>query len=132
MPSSDTAFVRKVLIVVVLGAGVLLAWRLREVALLLFASVLVAISLRALSRPLIELLKLNEKLAVLAAFAGLVLMLALLGIFFGMRIQTQIDEVSDLLPQALQSFMAQVRQIPWAPELSPILASRTWSPSSRP
>lgn len=112
VPSSDTAFLRKVLIVAAVGAGALLAWRLRDVALLLFASVLVALSLRALSRPLIVLLKLNEKLAVLAAFLGLVLMLALLGVFFGLRIQAQIDEVSDLLPQALQSFMAQVRQNP--------------------
>jgi len=111
MQTSNAAFLNRVLIIAGVGVGGLLAWRLREVALLFFASVLVALSLRALAAPLVRR-GMNAALAVLAAALGVLVIVGLLIAFFGWRIQAQFAEVSDLLPRAFSTFMVQLQETP--------------------
>jgi predicted PurR-regulated permease PerM len=61
--ASDLPFLRRVLIVVAVGALVVALWLLSEVLLLVFGSMLVAVILRALARPLSTHLALGDRWA---------------------------------------------------------------------
>jgi predicted PurR-regulated permease PerM len=92
---SDTAFLRRVLIVVAVGALVYTLWKLSEIILLIFGSVLVAIMLRALARPLIAYLRVEERAAVV--LAGLIAGGLLVGgaVIFGQDIYLQLHGLSE-------------------------------------
>lgn len=108
----DAAFLRRILIVVGVGAACLLVWRLREVLLLLFGASIVALILRSLSEPIARRTRLGDILSLALVVVGFLLLLGLVGAFFGWRIQAQVSEAADLLPKAYQVFVARVRANP--------------------
>jgi len=110
--SQDISFFRRAAIVLAMIVVLLAAWRLRELILLFFGSVLVAIFLRRLAVRVRRWTRLPEGAALSVATIGVVLLLALFGFFFGWRIQGQIAEAADLIPKGLRLFMDWARSTP--------------------
>ena len=65
--SGEARFVRRVLIVVAITAGVLLLWQVRDVVVLLFGAVMIATIFRAIADLLEKHLRLPERIAVLVS-----------------------------------------------------------------
>lgn len=101
--SGDRQFIRRVLIVLALGALVFLAWQLRGVLLMLFGAVVVATIFRALSDQLCRWFKLPDGVAVgLSVFIILGLVAALI-MLFGAHFAGQFEVLRDNLPKAWRS-----------------------------
>jgi predicted PurR-regulated permease PerM len=109
---SDTGFFRRTLIVLAVIASAALAWRLREVEFLLFGSILVAVALRRLMRPVARVTRFGEGMALGVTITGLLLALALFGAFLGWRLQAQVSEATELLPQGFGLLMQKFRSDP--------------------
>lgn len=95
--------------VVQLGAllvGGLLVWRLADVLLLAFGSILVAILLHALSEPLTRSLRLPRPLALTLAVAGLGAAIGGAVWLFGQQIALQVATLGELLPKAWTALQA--------------------------
>jgi predicted PurR-regulated permease PerM len=93
-------FALRVLVVLALGGLALFLWRVLDVLLLGFASVLVAILLRALAEPIVRCTRLSQTLALGLA---VLVVLALLGgtlWLFGAEITSQLAQLVDQLPRA--------------------------------
>ena len=102
-PESETAFLRRVLIVAAVAALALLVWAVRGALLLLFGAVVVAVLLLAAARPFRDRLALRHG-AALAAGGGTVLaVLALATWLVGSQVRAQIVELAQKLPGAAQS-----------------------------
>ena len=100
----DAQFVRKVLIVLAIGAVALIAWRLTDVLLLAFGAVLVAVILHAFSDVLVRYVRVPERWALSAA--TIIILLLAVGILtlFGAQLRLQIANVAERLPFALNNF----------------------------
>lgn len=100
----DTELLRRALLLIGIAALVLLLWQIREVILLVFAAVLVAIILRILAAPIGRFLRLSEAWALalsaflLAGFIGLAFYL------FGSEVIGQGKELARILPDAWNAF----------------------------
>lgn len=97
--ASDQAFLRRTLIVVAVGALVATVWLLSEVLLLLFGSILVAVTLRALAAPLTAHVGLGERWAL--AVVSLLLFAAIVGgvLLFGTDLASQMRGLSEQLSE---------------------------------
>jgi predicted PurR-regulated permease PerM len=108
--NSLAGFAQRALVVLALAAGALLAWELRTVLLLFFATVIVALLLRALARPLTRRTGLPDRwaVAVTALLVALVIGGAL--VFFGWSIQAQLSDIADRLPGAWAALEAKLNR----------------------
>ncbi len=98
--SRNLMFVRRVLIVLAIGAAALAAWRLRRVELLLFGAMLAGVFFDALAEVLVRRLRLPRGWAVAAAATtSILILIAAIG-FFGIRLEGQIAELIHGLPPA--------------------------------
>lgn len=100
----DADFVRKVLILLAIGAVALLLWQLGDVLLLAFGSILVAVILHAFAEVLERHAGVPERWSLTAA--TVVIFAALFGLFvlFGAQIRVQLASVAERLPFALNTF----------------------------
>jgi predicted PurR-regulated permease PerM len=100
----DAQFVRKVLIVLGIGAVALIAWQLADVLLLAFGAILVAVILHAFADVLVRFARVPERWALTTA--TIVILLLVVGIFalFGAQLRLQIANVAERLPFALNNF----------------------------
>lgn len=105
---SDWTFVRRVLIVLAIGALALALWVLSDLLLLIFAAVLCALALRALTAPLINATGLNQAVALALVVLLIVALCAGLVLQFGSRLSDQISYLMQNVPQALQSLSHQL------------------------
>ncbi|MET0270834.1 MAG: AI-2E family transporter [Sphingomonas sp.] len=107
-PGSHADFAIRVVIVIALGALALLAWRLHDVFLLVFAALLVAVVLHAAADGLCRLLPMRKGIAI--AIAGLLIagVLAAAGTLFGQEVKTQISGLGETLPDAWTRFVGWV------------------------
>lgn len=108
----DANIFRRAAIVLVLIVALLAAWKLRDIILLLFGSVLVAVLLRRLMIPVKRWTRFPEGAALFVVAVGVLLLLAFLGFFFGWRIQGQVVEAVGLLPKGFRIFMNWARSTP--------------------
>jgi predicted PurR-regulated permease PerM len=99
---SEALFVRRVLIFVALVALAAALYKLSDILLLIFGSVLVAVVLRAIARPIRRGAAIGERLSLLAAALGVVALLAATGYLFGSRINSQLATVFTSLPEAMK------------------------------
>jgi predicted PurR-regulated permease PerM len=123
VPSPDRALVRKVLIVLGLGAAGLAIWMLRFVILLMFGAVVWAVLLRSLSEPLAQRTRLSDRVALALVIGLLIAALALVGVFFGLSLQSQFVQAATLLPQAAHGAIGWIRTLPFGGQLLQALGS---------
>jgi predicted PurR-regulated permease PerM len=100
---------RRTLFLIGVGAiAAFLTWELREVLLLVFAALLVAVMLDAGARPLASKLRLPMVVAVatVALLAGAVILGAFW--FMGTEVRAQVEELARLLPGAWASFQTRI------------------------
>ena len=109
---SEAAYIRRVAIAI--GALILvgLAWWLSTVILLLFASVILSILVRALSSVVERMLKIGHGISIALALLGLGAFLLVAFAFFGWRMESQFAQLLGLLPSAFNKLLAWVQQQP--------------------
>ena len=100
----DGVFIRRVLIVIAIGALALLLWRLIDLLLLVFGAVLVCILLRALAEPIARRTPLSDGWALAATTLGLLALISGVVWLFGAEVRAQVAELAERLPQAWDSF----------------------------
>ncbi|MGH7023642.1 MAG: AI-2E family transporter [Caulobacteraceae bacterium] len=109
---TDATFLRRVLILVGVGAVVALAWQLRQVVLLLFGATLLSVGLTGAAGALARRTGLGPKASLAIVVVGLVVGLGLILGFFGWRLQAQISQAAGLLPAAFSSLMGRIEATP--------------------
>ena len=103
-PLSDMAFARRVLIVLALVTLALLLWLLRDVVLLVFAAVVVAVVLRASGQPVARLTGWPRPWPELIATLVLAGAVAGMGWLIGAPLRQQAAELAARLPAAWNAF----------------------------
>jgi predicted PurR-regulated permease PerM len=122
---SERLFVRRVLIVLGLGALFFLAWQLRTLLLMLFGAVVVASIFRAVAD---WICKVTRVPSAVATAMSIILVLGSLGALlalFGAHIGQQLQGLRDALPEAWRAFEAQVGDFGLADQLERLVASVT-------
>lgn len=110
LPRPSVTYV--IFLIIFVGTLLLLAWRLSDVLLLLFGSIIIAVSLRAFASSLQRHLHLPPKLAVGIA-ALLVLTIVLLGIWLiGNPLIEQADDLKIRIPEALLALTTWILEFP--------------------
>ena len=115
----DTRFVRRVLILLGIGVAVVIAFVLRELLILVFGSVVIAVLLTAMTNPIQRWTKLKRGLALTMAILVLLGIVAGAGALFGSQVSSQAQQLSDQVPAAWND--ARGRLARWGvqlPELS--------------
>ena len=103
--NGDLAFVRRVFIVVAIGALIAVIWALSDILLLLFGAILFAVMLHAVAAPLETNLRLGRRPALALGGALMVLILAAAGTFLGPELVTQMRNLFTTLPEATNRVM---------------------------
>jgi predicted PurR-regulated permease PerM len=97
-----------ILLILVAGALAFLVVRLVDVLLLIFASILMAMLLHAIARPLRKRARLGRTAALIAALAVLFSFVGLVGWFFGSQISVQLSNLWVLVPRSWQALEAKL------------------------
>jgi predicted PurR-regulated permease PerM len=105
----DLMFIRRVLIVIALGALTLAAWVLADIMLLLFGAVLVAVLLRALANPMMRHLHMPERLALTVAVLLPILLMAAVAITLGPELSKQMRGLLERLPAAFNRLTGELQ-----------------------
>lgn len=100
---SDAEFIRRVLIVVGILAGVAALYLLSDILLLIFGSVLLAVVLRAIARPLQQRTTLGPQMSLAVAGVGVAAVIIGVGVLFGSQISDQLSSLVERLPAAAAS-----------------------------
>jgi predicted PurR-regulated permease PerM len=98
---ADLIFVRRVFIVVAVGALVAAVWALADVILLLFGAILFAVILNTAAAPLQTVLRLGPRPALALAGTGLLALLVATGFYFGPELAAEMRNVASTLPDAV-------------------------------
>ena len=98
--SGEANFVRRVLIIVAISAGVLLLWEVRDVIVLLFGAVMIATIFRAIADLLEKHLRLPERVAVLVSVLLIVGIIVGVAWSIGSQVGTQSQDLANTLPRA--------------------------------
>jgi predicted PurR-regulated permease PerM len=105
---ADIAFLRRVFIVVAVGALVAAVWALADIILLLFGAILFAVMLHALAAPLRVHIGLGPRSALGLAGAGLIVLLAAAGMYFGPELVAEMRTVASTLPSAANRIVGEL------------------------
>lgn len=101
--TSDTAILRRVLIVAAVIVLALLVWEWRRVFLLAFGSILIAVGLRGLAQYAANRTPIGPKVALAISAVVVLGILGGIGWLFGSQITAQISELDSRLPEAWES-----------------------------
>jgi predicted PurR-regulated permease PerM len=110
---SDWLFVRKLLLVVGIAAFALALWRLSDVLLLAFGSILLALVLRGLAGIVSDRTKIPEGVAVAAVIIVMTSAFAAFAWLFGSQIATQFELIAEDLPQGISQIVRDLRSTQW-------------------
>ena len=102
-PSSEVQFVRRVLIVVGIVALAALLWALSEIFLLVFGSVLLAVSLRFVATLFAAHTGMRKNLSLILAGAAIVGLMAAAFLLFGAQLRGQLDVLLSQLQSVEQT-----------------------------
>ena len=111
-PGSIGAFTVKVLIVAAIAVVLLLFWRLRDVVVLAFGGVVLAVALSALVDR-VERIGLSRLWATVASVLLVILALSIGGWFLGGRLAGEFENLRDRLPDALAALRGWVANQPF-------------------
>jgi predicted PurR-regulated permease PerM len=101
-----------IFLIIFVGSLLLLSWRLSDVLLLLFGSIIIAVSLRAFAITLQRYLYLPSKLTVGLAVTVLLILIALIAWLIGDRLIEQADDLKIRVPEALLALTSWLREFP--------------------
>lgn len=107
-----TPFAARLLSVALLVLVALLTWRLSSLLMLLFAGIVLAVGLRALSEGVRHVLPVSERWAGVITVLLLALVLGLLGRLLGGLLLQQFTELESRLPAAWEAVLAWLQQHP--------------------
>jgi predicted PurR-regulated permease PerM len=110
---SDWLFVRKLLLIAGIAASALALWRLSDVLLLAFGSILLALVLRGLAGIISDRTRIPEGLAVAAVVFVLTSAFAAFAWLFGSQIATQFELLAVDLPQGISQIVSDLRSTQW-------------------
>jgi predicted PurR-regulated permease PerM len=110
---SDWTFIRRLMLTVLVGVGSLVAWRLADVLVLAFASVLLALVLRGLAGLLSRRTRLPEAWMVAPVVLVIVAMVGAVGWLFGSQISGQFDSLAKVLPTGARQLTQDFSNVPW-------------------
>ncbi len=99
-PLSEAEYVRRVLIALGILALAAAAYLLSDIFLLIFGSVLLAVVLHAIARPIRRITGWGHRLSLAAAGIGIALLLIVVGFLFGAQIASQLSTLASELPEA--------------------------------
>jgi predicted PurR-regulated permease PerM len=99
--NGSDSFTRRALIVIALGAGAFLAWKLRYVLVLLFGAVLIATIIRAIAQPFKSHLRLPDGMAVAVSVLLIAGIVGGTAWMIGAQISAQAEHLSQSLPKAV-------------------------------
>jgi predicted PurR-regulated permease PerM len=102
-PTGEAVFVRRVLIVVLIGILIYALCRASLVLILIFGGVLVAVALRNISAPLARYLRLPDRVALIATTVGLAAIALAFFLLFGSLASQQVSALIDQIPAAIDS-----------------------------
>ncbi len=102
-----------VLFVAAIAALALLSWKLAPVLLLVFGGILTAILFHALATWVSRCTKFSDGWSLAVVLAGLTALAAGSFYFGGQAIATQMTELADQIPQAVEKILEQVSQHKW-------------------
>ena len=97
----DATFIRRVVIVIALGALAAATWKLADILLLIFGSVLVAVMLRAMAQPMTRYLHFSPKVALAVAVLVIVGAFVVAVVWLGPEFVNQMRGLQESLPKAL-------------------------------
>ncbi len=100
---TDWMFVQRALTVFAIGALALLFWKLSNLLLLVFASVLCAIALRAMMEPLARVTGMPEPVAIAVTMLLIVCFVSGVVFQFGSRVAEQTEYLLDAAPAAIRT-----------------------------
>lgn len=103
----------RLLVAVLIIAMAFLVWRIVDVLLLVFGAVLLAVLLRSLSDVISRYLRLPSGWSLAAAVLLLILGLAACGWLFGRELSAQVDQLTELVPQAWHQMKGYLQQHAW-------------------
>lgn len=126
-----TDFVRKALVLAAIALGLLAVWRLRVPELVLFGAILFAIVLRAAARGVTRWTRIRGGWAL--ALATVAIAVGLLGflVFFGLRLESQTEELVRLLPPQWAQFRRSLQSSPLGRGLNTVIDELTSAPSAQ-
>jgi predicted PurR-regulated permease PerM len=101
-----------IFLIIFVGSLLLLSWRLSDVLLLLFGSIIIAVSLRAFAITLQRYLYLPSKLTVGLAVTVLLILITLIAWLIGDRLIEQADDLKIRVPEALLALTSWLREFP--------------------
>ena len=110
---SDWLFVRKLLLIVGIGAFALALWRLSDVLLLAFGSILLALVLRGLAGIVSDRTRISEGVAVAAVVIIMASAFTAFAWLFGSQIAKQFELLSQDLPQGISKLLNDLRTTQW-------------------
>lgn len=110
---SNWLFVRKLLLIVGIGAFALAFWRLSDVLLLAFGSILLALVLRGLADIVSGRTRISEGVAVAAVVIMMASAFAAFAWLFGSQIAKQFELLSEDLPQGISKLVNDLRTTQW-------------------
>lgn len=120
-------FVERLLIVVGIAAAVLMLWWLRDLLVLVFGALVVAVVLQTIAEPISKYGGLGPRIGLAAAIGVLVLSAGLLGFFFGNQIGVQFADVARSVPEGWQNLRRLVEQHKLGRELVAAIGSGTFN-----
>jgi predicted PurR-regulated permease PerM len=110
---SDWLFARRLLLVVGIAAFALALWRLSDVLLLAFGSILLALVLRGLAGIVSDRTKIPEGVAVAAVVIVMTSGFAAFAWLFGSQIATQFELMAEDLPQGFSQIVRDLQSTQW-------------------
>ncbi|MEZ5787108.1 MAG: AI-2E family transporter [Xanthobacteraceae bacterium] len=112
MPN-EPAFAKKILLIASVVAVLLLAWQLADILLLVFASVLGAVLLRALADLIEKPTRLSPAWSLAIAVLLIVTLITLISVLFGATIRENVSALLDQLPLAWSAVRGEIGQESW-------------------
>jgi predicted PurR-regulated permease PerM len=97
---ADLAFVRRIFIVVGIGALIAAVWALTDILILLFGAILFAVMVHTIAAPLQVRLAMGPRLAISVAGGGMLALLVGAGFYFGPELAQEMRSVAAALPEA--------------------------------
>jgi predicted PurR-regulated permease PerM len=111
-PGLSRQFVRRTWYQFAVAALLFLSWQLADVALLVFAAVIVAVVLRSLADPIRNHTPLNDGVSLAAAALLILAVLAGAGWLFGATVSAQTQDLMDRMPKSPEELRALLQRLP--------------------